>query len=110
MTTRLSMSSLAGMARTLVAVGTSRLETMLAAMALAGPRRTVFTDSSGTDLSLVVFGSCAGMGVAPVRAASLAGAGGRGAAGALGAAVGAAGTAAAGAAGAAAGAGVAAAA
>ena len=51
------MSSFAGMARTLVAVGTSRLETMLAAIALAGPRSTVLTASSGTETSLADLGS-----------------------------------------------------
>src|SRR4051812_36476289 len=39
MTTRLSISSLAGMARTLVAVGTARLASMLVTMRAAAPRR-----------------------------------------------------------------------
>src|SRR4051794_26334199 len=39
MTTRLSMSSLAGIARTLVAVGTARLVSMLATTRAAAPRR-----------------------------------------------------------------------
>src|SRR3954454_3914342 len=68
MTTRLSMSSLAGIARTLVAVGTWRLVTMLVAMALAGPRRTETTSSSGAVGALTFLGSCAGMGCEPVPA------------------------------------------
>src|SRR6478752_653618 len=64
-TTRLSIRSLAGMARTLVAVGTSRLVTMFDAMALAGPRRTETTSSSGAVGALTFLGSCAGMGVVP---------------------------------------------
>src|ERR1700704_3259689 len=62
MTTRLSIRSLAGTALTLVAVGTSRLKTMLDAMALAGPRRTETTSSSGGVGALVLLGSCAGIG------------------------------------------------
>src|SRR6478735_3917099 len=91
MTTRLSMSSFAGMARTLVAVGTSRLVTMLVAMALAGPRRTETTSSSGAVGALTFLGSWAGMGWAPAAGfrppsrASVAGAffAGAGAAGAV---------------------------
>src|SRR5680860_1135431 len=63
-TPRLSISSLAGMARTLVAVGTSRLVTMLVAMALAGPRRTETTSSSGAVGALTFLGSWAGIGCA----------------------------------------------
>src|SRR6476660_3899207 len=66
MTTRLSIRSFAGMARTLVAVGTSRLVTMFEAMALAGPRRTETTSSSGAVGALMFFGSWAGIGWAPV--------------------------------------------
>src|SRR5690349_15778246 len=69
MTTRLSIRSLAGTARTLVAVGTSRLVTMLVAMALAGPRRTETTSSSGAVGALLLLGSWAGMGWAVVPAA-----------------------------------------
>src|SRR6478735_4211892 len=65
MTTRLSISSLAGMARTLVAVGTSRLVTMLAAMAFAGPRSTETTSSSGAVGALMFLGSWAGIGWVP---------------------------------------------
>src|SRR5919112_6116915 len=65
-TTRLSISSLAGMARTLVAVGNWRLVTMLVAMAFAGPRRTETTSSSGAVGALAFLGSCAGMGCEPV--------------------------------------------
>src|ERR1700712_5050862 len=65
-TTRLSMSSLAGTARTLVAVGTSRLVTMLVAIALAGPRSTETVSSSGVELSLAALGSWAGIGGGPV--------------------------------------------
>src|SRR6478736_8051662 len=65
MTTRLSISSLAGMARTLVGVGTSRLVTMLAAMAFAGPRNTETTSSSGAVGALMFLGSWAGMGWEP---------------------------------------------
>src|SRR6476620_5023143 len=68
MTTRLSIRSFAGIALTLVAVGTSRLVTMLDAMALAGPRRTDTTSSSGAVGALTFFGSWAGMGWAPVPA------------------------------------------
>src|SRR5688572_31721725 len=93
MTTRLSISSLAGIARTDVAVGTSRLVTMFVAMALAGPRRTETTSSSGAVGALTFLGSCAGMGWAPVPAsvffapsrATVAGAFFAGAAGAAGA-------------------------
>ena len=48
MTMRLSMSSLAGTARTLVAVGTGRLASMLATVRAGAPRRTVSTGSSST--------------------------------------------------------------
>src|SRR3989442_14533959 len=65
MTTRLSIRSFAGMARTLVAVGTSRLVTMFVAMALAGPRRTETTSSSGAVGALMFLGSWAGIGCAP---------------------------------------------
>jgi hypothetical protein len=54
------------MARTLVAVGTSRLVTMLVAMAFAGPRRIETTSSSGAVGALTFLGSCAGMGCEPV--------------------------------------------
>ena len=65
MTTRLSISSFAGIARTLVAVGTSRLVIMLVAMALAGPRRTETTSSSGAVGALMFLGSWAGIGAVP---------------------------------------------
>src|SRR3954454_10649446 len=45
-TTRLSISSLAGTARTLVAVGTVRLVSMLATTRAAGPRRGALSASS----------------------------------------------------------------
>ena len=61
MTIRLSISSLAGTARTVVAVGTLRLRSMFVAMALAGPRRTV-TLSSSVWLFGADFGSWAGIG------------------------------------------------
>ena len=48
MTTRLSMSSLAGMARTDVAVGTVRLVSMLATTRAAGPRSTWDSGCAGT--------------------------------------------------------------
>src|SRR5688572_27127503 len=70
MTTRLSISSLAGIARTDVAVGTSRLVTMLVAIALAGPRRTETTSSSGAVGAFTFLGSWAGMGWAPVPASA----------------------------------------
>src|SRR5919107_2011778 len=66
MTTRLSIRSLAGTALTLVAVGTSRLVTMFVAMALAGPRRTDTTSSSGAVGALTFFGSWAGIGCDPL--------------------------------------------
>src|SRR6476646_10204434 len=44
MTTRLSMSSFAGIARTLVAVGTARLASMLVTIRAAAPRRGEVTD------------------------------------------------------------------
>src|SRR5215207_2012173 len=69
MTTRLSISSLAGMARTLVAVGTSRLVTMLVAIAFAGPLSTETTSSSGAVGALVFFGSWAGIGWAALPGA-----------------------------------------
>ena len=107
MTTRLSISSFAGMARTLVAVGTSRLVIMLVAMALAGPRRTETTSSSGAVGALMFLGSWAGIGAVPgpasevlepsratVAGAFFAGGSGGGAAGAAAGAAGAAGCAA----------------
>src|SRR5437016_874620 len=71
MTIRLSMRSFAGTARTVVAVGTSRLVIMFAAMALDGPR-SVVTMSSSTVSSFADFGSWAGIrpvvdGLAPSR-------------------------------------------
>ena len=63
MTTRLSISSFAGMARTLVAVGTVRLASMLVAIALAGPRSTLTLFSSISAFRSEA-GSCAGMGLA----------------------------------------------
>src|SRR3954471_13979009 len=60
MTTRLSMSSLAGIARTLVAVGTARLASMLVTTRAAGPFRTV----AGVDgLAAVGCSACFASGV-----------------------------------------------
>ena len=47
MTVRLSNSSLTGTERTLVAVGTARLASMLATVRAAAPRRTTFSTSPG---------------------------------------------------------------
>ena len=52
-TTRLSISSLAGMARTLVAVGTESEASMLVTTRAAGPRNTVVSTSSGTLVGAV---------------------------------------------------------
>ena len=57
MTVRLSMSSLAGTARTLVAVGTARLASMLSTTRAAGPLRMTVSD--------VLAGGVAGRDVAP---------------------------------------------
>src|SRR5690606_10145773 len=54
MTMRLSIIALAGMARTLVAVGTSSDASMLRTTAAAGPRNTCF--SSSAPLSAVLAG------------------------------------------------------
>ena len=51
MTRRLSISSLAGTARTVVAVGTVREASMLAATALAGPRSLTTVSSAGFSLA-----------------------------------------------------------
>src|SRR3954452_9926512 len=66
-TTRLSMRSLAGIARTLVAVGTARLASMLVTMRAAGPRRGCSegpgeADSAGLS-SRAAVGSAAGAGL-----------------------------------------------
>src|SRR3954471_17835400 len=85
MTVRLSARSLAGTARTLVAVGTVRLVSMLATTRAAAPFSGVFAEPAA--------GATAGVGAAGVAAAggaAAAGAGGGGAAAAAGAAAGAA--------------------
>src|SRR6478609_4482780 len=70
MTMRLSIISLAGMVRTLVAVGTVSDSSMLAARVLGMPRRTVTLSSSASsagagDGSLAAgLGACAGIGAA----------------------------------------------
>ena len=70
MTTRLSMSSLAGTARTLVAVGTCRLASMLVTTRAAGPRSGTTWSSTGTEGS-AARGSSRGFGATfasgPVR-------------------------------------------
>src|SRR3954452_7827822 len=85
MTTRLSISSFAGTARTVVAVGTLRLWSMLVAIALAGPRSTETVSSSVFALG-VDLGSWAGMGADFGAAAFGAGAWAAGAGWAAGAA------------------------
>ncbi len=52
-TVRLSMSSLAGMARTLVAVGTASEASMLVTTRAAGPRSTWVSTSSATVVGAV---------------------------------------------------------
>src|SRR4051795_2859223 len=51
MTTRLSMSSLAGMTRTLVAVGTVRLASMLATTRAAAPFRGLLASVAGVAVA-----------------------------------------------------------
>src|SRR6478672_287205 len=63
MTTRLSMRSLAGTARTLVAVGTDRLDSMLVTTRAAGPR-SVLTSSSFTGPVDLTGGTSRGVGLA----------------------------------------------
>src|SRR5690242_10182298 len=83
MTMRLSMSSLAGTARTLVAVGTSRLASMLVTVRAATPLRRTSSAPAGTA------GAGAGLAAALGAGAWAGGAGARagfvGAAGAVGA-------------------------
>ena len=51
MAERFSISSLAGTARTVVAVGTVSESSMLAATALAGPRKGTILSSTGSTFS-----------------------------------------------------------
>src|SRR6478752_350016 len=88
MTTRLSMSSLAGTARTLVAVGTARLLSMLVTTRAAGPRSGTVSSSLVGPVGLTA-GASRGVGLAGSAALGSAGASG-GAAGAAWAAAGAA--------------------
>src|SRR5580765_4572871 len=83
MTTRLSMSSLAGTARTLVAVGTSREDSMLVTTRALAPRRGGTTDS---PLALVALGASGSRGrrTTELAGAAAVGAAGGGAAGAGG--------------------------
>src|SRR4051812_3436272 len=60
MTTRLSMSSLAGMTRTLVAVGTARLASMLATTRAAAPFRGLLASVAGVVTGLAVAASAFG--------------------------------------------------
>ena len=63
MTMRLSIISFAGMVRTLVAVGTERLCSMLTARVFAIPRRgETLSSSSGLPSDLVAAGASAGIG------------------------------------------------
>src|ERR1700722_9937682 len=74
MTRRLSATSLAGMSRTLVAVGTWRLASMFATVRAAAPLSgTISSDSTGTAGGVVVTAAATG-------AAAAAGAAGSGAA------------------------------
>ncbi len=61
MTRRLTSSSLAGTPRTLVAVGTSRLASMLATMRAAAPRRGT-PSSSAVEAGFALAGAAAGAG------------------------------------------------
>src|SRR6478672_6249389 len=94
MTTRLSMSSLAGTARTLVAVGTARLLSMLVTTRAAGPRSGTVSSSLVGPVGLTA-GASRGVGFAASAALGSAGASaGAAGAGAALAGAGAAGTAA----------------
>src|ERR1700760_1747883 len=61
MTMRLSMSSLAGMSRTLVAVGTDRLLSMLTAVRAAAPRSRLRWPSAWGAAGLAAAGGAAGL-------------------------------------------------
>src|SRR5919206_2949688 len=82
MTTRLSISSLAGTARTLVAVGTVRLASMFATTRAAGPRRrtvvSAASSAAGAAFGAGAFGAaawgCAGAGAGAVGAGRAGGA------------------------------------
>ncbi len=80
MTTRLSIMSLAGMARTLVAVGTSSDAFMFLTTAAAAPRSTWLSSigaaaaglaAAGAGAAAVAGAGCAGAGVAGVGAGAL---------------------------------------
>src|SRR5690606_3622394 len=62
MTMRLSIITLAGTARTVVAVGTVREASMLVAMAFIGPRSGVRFSSPKSSVEGVAFGAWAGIG------------------------------------------------
>ena len=64
---RLSMSTFAGTARTVVAVGTWRDSSMFDAIALAGPRRAVTRSWDSSCSSRSLCGSWAGIGFCPER-------------------------------------------
>src|SRR3954453_20413316 len=70
-TVRLSISSLAGTARTLVAVGTANDASMLVTTRAAGPRRTVVSTSFPTVVGAVGAGGGAAWGAAAWGAAAL---------------------------------------
>src|SRR5437763_15436205 len=84
MTLRLTSSSRAGTSRNEVAVGTSRLASMLVTIRAAAPRRGS-TRSAGGSASASVVGRGAAAGAAGAAAADAAGAAGAGAAGPPGA-------------------------
>jgi hypothetical protein len=67
---RLSMSSFAGMARTLVAVGTDSERSMLAAVRAAAPRSLISSAPLGTGVA-----GCLGLSVGTLSVAGLEGAG-----------------------------------
>src|SRR5215469_11255761 len=79
-TMRLSLSSLAGMDRTLVAVGTVRLAVMLSAVRAAAPRSRVWVPSTAAAGFTAGAGGAAGAGSVP-GVASAVGVGPAGAAG-----------------------------
>src|SRR4028118_1462146 len=68
MTMRLSMSSLAGIARTLVAVGTPRLDSMLVTTRADAPRSgSTSSSTSGADAGAAAGGDGLGVGVELIR-------------------------------------------
>ncbi len=76
-TMRLSMSSFAGTTRTLVAVGTARLRSMLAAVRAAAPRRRTSSAPEGAAAAGLAFTACElGAGVVALAALGAAFAGG----------------------------------